>query len=257
MTRNLQSGGQLRPVDLARAHGLSTQAIRNYEAAGILPAAERTSHGYRTYTPRHAQALHAFLALVPGHGHQTATAIVQAINRDATEDALRLIDESHAQLLDDRRTLQAVEAALRDLDGLEPVPQERGDTFVGPLARRLGIRPATLRKWERAGLVQPRRDPQTGYRVYGAADMRDALLAHQLRRGGYLLEQIAPLIAQVRSAGGIAPLESMLRDWHARLSARSRAMLAGATALDAYLNCRPALPEDEPSAAPVPAGARD
>src|SRR4051794_37768138 len=235
LRRNLQSAGQLRPVDLARGHGLSTQAIRNYEAAGILPGAERTPHGYRTYTPRHAQALRAFLALVPGHGHQTATAIMQAINRDATEDALRLIDESHAQLLDDRRTLQAVEAALRDLD---PVPRERGETFVGPLARRLGIRPATLRKWERAGLVQPRRDPRTGYRVYGEADGRDARLAHQLRRGGYLLEQITPLIAQVRSAGGIAPLESMLADWRARLSARGRAMLAGAAALDAYLDRR-------------------
>lgn len=232
MGRNLQYGKRLRPVDLAREHGLSTQAVRNYEEAGILPAAERTPHGYRTYTPLHAQALHAFLALVPGHGHSTATSIMQAINRDAPEDALRLIDESHAQLLDDRRTLQAVEAALRDL---APVPQERGDTFIGPLAKRLGLRPATLRKWERAGLVQPRRDPLTGYRVYSAADVRDARLAHQLRRGGYLLEQIAPLIAQVRSAGGVAPLESTLRDWHARLSTRSRAMLTAAAALDAYL----------------------
>jgi DNA-binding transcriptional MerR regulator len=234
--RNPQDGGRLRPVDLARRHGLSTQAIRNYEAAGILPDAARTPHAYRTYTPLHAHALRAFLALVPGHGHQTATSIMRAINRGRTEDALRLIDDSHAQLLDDRRTLQAVETALHDLS---PVPAERGDTFVGPLARRLGIRPATLRKWERAGLVQPRRDPQTGYRVYRAADVRDAQLAHQLRRGGYRLEQIAPLIAQVRAAGGVAPLESMLRDWRARLHARSRAMLTGAAALDAYLGCRP------------------
>jgi DNA-binding transcriptional MerR regulator len=120
---------------------------------------------------------------------------------------------------------------------------------------RLGIRPATLRKWERAGLVQPDRDPQTGYRVYSAADVHDALLAHQLRRGGYLLEQIAPLIAHVRSAGGVAPLASTLRDWHARLSARSRVMLTGAAALDAYLNCRPAPPGGRPSAAPAPPGA--
>ena len=162
--------------------------------------------------------------------------IMQSVHRGATEDALALIDESHVQLLDDRRTLQAVEAALGDLT---PVPQERGDTFVGPLARRLGIRPATLRKWERAGLVQPRRDPQTGYRIYSAADVRDAQLVHQLRRGGYLLDQIAPLITQVRSAGGVAPLEPMLRDWHARLSARSRAMLTGAAALDAYLDGQP------------------
>lgn len=43
---------------------------------------------------------------------------------------------------------------------------------------------ATPRKWERAGLVRPRRDPRTGYRVYDEADVRDARLAHRLRRGG-------------------------------------------------------------------------
>ncbi|MEU3169552.1 TioE family transcriptional regulator [Streptosporangium sp. NPDC006930] len=222
----------MRPVDLAREHGLSTQAIRNYEEAGILPAAGRSVHGYRTYTPLHAQALRAFLALVRGHGHQRATSIMRAVNRGATEEALRVIDDSHGQLLEDRRTLQAVEAALGDL---APVPPEHGDTFIGPLARRLGIRPATLRKWENAGLVKPRRDARTGYRVYSPADVRDVRLVHQLRRGGYLLEQIAPLIAQVRSAGGVAPLESTLRDWRARLSARGRAMLKGAAGLDAYL----------------------
>lgn len=229
MARNPQT---LRPVDLARAHGLSTQAIRNYEEAGILPAAGRTPYGYRTYTPRHAQALRAFLALIPGHGHRTASLIMQAVNRDEPAEALQHIDESHAQLLDDRRTLRAVEAALRDLS---PMPAERGDMFVGRLAGLLGVRPATLRKWERAGLVHPRRDRRTGYRVYGPADIRDAQLVHQLRRGGYRLERIAPLIAQVRTAGGVEPLESALSDWHARLAARGRAMLAGAAALDAFL----------------------
>ena len=232
LRRNLQNEGQLRPVDLARRHGLSAQAVRNYEAAGILPDAGRSPHGYRVYAPVHAAALHAFRALVPGHGHPRSASIMRAVNRGATEDALVLIDESHAELLDDRRTLQSVEAALRDLD---PVSPERGDTFVGPLASRLAIRPATLRKWERAGLVQPRRDPATGYRVYNAADVRDALLVHQLRRGGYRLEQIAPLLDHVRAAGGVAPLESTLRDWQARLSSRARAMLVGAAALDEYL----------------------
>ncbi|MGW1142218.1 MerR family transcriptional regulator, partial [Streptomyces zhihengii] len=83
--------------------------------------------------------------------------------------------------------------------------------------------------------VRPRRDPRTGYRVYGEADVRDARLAHQLRRGGYPLERIAPLLAQVRQAGGLEPLEAALGDWQARLSARGRAMLAGAAELDAYL----------------------
>ncbi|MFD0688091.1 TioE family transcriptional regulator [Actinomadura fibrosa] len=246
MATNLKHGGRLRPVDLARGHGLSTQAVRNYEDAGILPAADRTAHGYRTYTPLHAHALSAFLALVPGHGHRTATSIMRAVNQGADEEAYRLIDESHAQLLGDRRTLQAVEKALRDLDATAPAGAPRSDhmpgasdgVFIGTLAGELGIRPATLRKWERAGLVRPRRDPLTGYRVYAEADVRDARLAHQLRRGGYLLEQIAPLIDQVRAAGGLAPLEAALQDWRARLSARGRAMLAGAAELDAYLRQR-------------------
>ncbi len=240
--RNLQSGVRLRPVDLAREHGLSTQAVRNYEEAGILPAAERTASGYRAYTPLHAEALRAFLALMSGHGHQMATSIMREVNRGAIDAAFRLIDESHAQLLDDRRTLQAVEKALRDLEtGADHGAERRAEygaqrgTFIGPLAERLGLRPATLRKWERAGLVRPRRDPLTGYRVYDEADVRDVRLAHQLRRGGYLLEQIAPLIAQVRAAGGLEPLEGALRDWHGRLSARGRAMLAGAAGLEAYV----------------------
>ncbi|MFI8292094.1 MerR family DNA-binding transcriptional regulator [Streptomyces sp. ms191] len=270
MGLNLQRDGRLRPIDLARASGLSTQAVRNYEEAGILPAAGRTPHGYRTYTSLHAGALRAFLALVPGHGHPTATSIMRAVNEGGVDEAFRLIDESHAQLLDDRRTLQAVESALRDLEsGPDSGPDsgpvsaggvaagsggaaERkagaesrsgsgsgtGGTFIGPLAERLGIRPATLRKWEGAGLLRPRRDPLTGYRVYDDADVRDARLAHQLRRGGYLLEQIAPLIAQVRAAGGPAPLEAALSDWHGRLAARGRAMLTGAAELAAYLDAR-------------------
>ncbi|MFB6933311.1 TioE family transcriptional regulator [Streptomyces chartreusis] len=255
MGQNLQTSGRLRPVDLARGHGLSTQAVRNYEEAGILPAAARTPHGYRTYTSLHARALRAFLALVPGYGHRTATSIMRAVNEGRVDEAFQLIDESHVQLLEDRRTLQAVESALRDLapraapesgavsggdraavSGADPaaVPAP-GGTFIGPLAEALGIRPATLRKWERAGLVRPRRDPQTGYRVYDEADVRDARLAHQLRRGGYLLEHIAPLITQVRAAGGLEPLEAALSDWHDRLSARGRAMLTGAAELEAYL----------------------
>ncbi|MFG3706611.1 TioE family transcriptional regulator [Micromonospora sp. NPDC047670] len=225
---------RLRPIDLAREHGLSTQAVRNYEEAGILPPAERSPHGYRVYAARHAAALRTFLALIPAHGHATAAAIMRAVNGGAVEEALRLIDESHAQLADDRRTLQAVEEALRDLT--PPRAREPGETFIGPLARRLGIRPATLRKWQRAGLIVPRRDPRTGYRVYTSADVRDALLAHQLRRGGHGLEQIAGVLQRVRTAGGPEPLQATLRQWRDRLTARGRAMLTGAAALDTYLD---------------------
>ncbi len=145
---------RLRPVDLAREHGLSAQAVRNYEEQGILPAAERTQSGYRVYTPLHAQALRAFIALIPAHGHQTAAEIMRAVTADDIDTALTVLDESHAQLLQDRRTIAAVEKALRDLVSPEPqAPPQREEMFIGRLARQLGIVPATLRKWEKAGLI--------------------------------------------------------------------------------------------------------
>ncbi|MFI8523674.1 MerR family DNA-binding transcriptional regulator [Promicromonospora sukumoe] len=266
MAQNLQTGLRLRPVDLAREHGLSTQAVRNYEDAGILPAAARTPAGYRAYTARHARALRAFLALVPGHGHQGAAAILRAVHDGAVGEAFRLIDASHAELLEDRGTLRAVEDALRDLDGApgdrtadrRTPPQHTPistDTFIGPLAAQLRIRPATLRTWERAGLVRPRRDPQTGYRLYDAAAQRDARLTHQLRRGGYLLEQIVPLVERVRTAGGLEPLRATLDEWHDRLTDRGRALLAGAAALDAYLRAEQTGLADQTDVTAPPAAA--
>jgi len=226
-------------VDLSREHGLSAQAVRNYEEEGILPTAGRTRHGYRVYTPLHARALRAFVALVPAHGHRTAADVMRAVNTGDVDVVLALLDESHAQLLRDRETLAAVDAALRDLASSEAgSPSRDGVVFIGRLARELGVGPATLRKWEKAGLLNPQRDPETGYRVYSPADVRDARLAHQLRRGGYLLRQIAPLIERVRHAGGVGPLEATLDGWRARLRARGLSMLAAAAELSAYVENR-------------------
>lgn len=224
---------RLRPVDLAREHELSTQAVRNYEEASILPPADRTAHGYRVYGQRHVLALRAFVALVPAHGHATAAAVLRAVHRDDVDAALALLDASHAELSADRATLEAVDAAVRDPGVHDPAPAAA--SAIGPLARRLGVHPATVRAWERAGIVTPRRDPRTGYRVYSAVDVRDAHLAHQLRRGGYPLERIAVVVARVRAAGGVAALEATLDDWHARLRRRGLAMLGAAAALHTYL----------------------
>ncbi|MFI6707553.1 MerR family transcriptional regulator [Nonomuraea sp. NPDC050478] len=228
---------RLRPSDLAREHGLSAQAVRNYEDDGILPPAPRGDQGYRRYTPVHAQALRAFLALRPGFGHQGAAAILRAANAGDEEAVFRLLDQGHAEILRDRVTLDEVTAALTELApaGDEPV---RGAPSVGALARRLGIHPATLRKWEKAGILHAERDPVTGYRRYPPAAVRDAHLARQLRRGGYPLRQIAGAIANVREAGGIGPLEEALSTWRSRLRRRGRAMLDGTAELAAYLRLR-------------------
>ncbi|MFM9458010.1 TioE family transcriptional regulator [Streptomyces europaeiscabiei] len=231
----------LRPSDLAREHGLSTQAVRNYERDGFLPPAERTHSGYRVYTEVHAAALRAFLALVPAYGHSAAGQIMRALHEGSLDDALLIIDRGHSRSLRDRKTLDAVRDAVDHLmaeaDAERPAPPsaEHGTRTVGELAHRLQVTPATLRNWENAGILSPARDPLTEYRVYRAADIRDAELAHLLRRGGYPLDHIATVVRQIRTAGGTDTLSDALDDWRRRLTARGVAMLDAAARLGAYL----------------------
>jgi len=229
---------RLRPVDLAREHHISPQAVRNYERDGLIPPAQRSPAGYRVYTEIHAAALRAHLALIPAHGHAAAREIMRAVNAGHLDAALTVIDRSHAQLLRDRETLDAVGKAFAFLTAVpdtEPPDHEHRPTLsIGKLADRLGVATATLRKWEDAGILVPQRTA-AGQRAYGADDVRDAELAHLLRRGGYLLEQISTVVQQVRTAGGTQALSAALEDWQQRLTARGVAMLDAASKLSGYL----------------------
>jgi len=229
-----------RPADLAREHGISPQTVRNYERDGVIPPAERTETGYRRYTPVHASALRAYLALVAAYGYATAGVIMRAVAGGDLDAALRAVDTGHAQLLRDRETLDTVAAAAgalaRPLPARSAAPSTPARPMpIGVLAHRLGVKPATLRKWERAGVLAPARDRATHQRVYAADDVRDADLAHLLRRGGYLLSHIAAVVRQVRSAGGPEPLLASLDSWRDRHAARGRAMLTAAARLDEHL----------------------
>jgi DNA-binding transcriptional MerR regulator len=229
---------KLRPVDLAREHNISPQAVRNYERDGLIPPAQRTPTDYRIYTETHAAALRAYLALVPAHGYATARQVMRALNTGQLDTALAAIDRSHAELLRDRETLTAVRKALGELASApdhEPATHGRHPTLsIGELADRLGVTAATLRNWEEAGILTPQRTP-TGHRMYHADDVRDAELAHLLRRGGYLLEQITPVVQQIRTAGGTRALSTALEDWRQRLTARGVAMLDAASKLAGYV----------------------
>lgn len=214
---------------------MSAQAIRNYDEAGILPPTERSESGYRRYTPLHAQALRAFLALRRGHGHEPAMEILRAANRGDTESVYRLIDAAHVALVAERTTRAEVATALGSLSGTSPTPLHGRPLTVGELARRLDIHPATLRAWETEGILRPGRDRATGYRTYGADEVRDAEIARQLRRGGHPLRQVARFLESLRAAGGAEASRAFLDAWQTRLTARSRDLLAGAAQLDTYL----------------------
>ncbi|HSH81308.1 MAG TPA: MerR family transcriptional regulator, partial [Herpetosiphonaceae bacterium] len=94
---------------MARAVGLGVQQVRNYEAWGFLPPAERGRNGYRLYTRRHLEALRTARSMIHGYGWQSALSIMQAAHSSDLDAALALIDARHAEL--DRKRKE-VEHAL-------------------------------------------------------------------------------------------------------------------------------------------------
>jgi len=228
---------RLRPVDLAREVGISTQQVRNYEAAGILPPAPRTESGYRRYGRVHLEALRTFRALVPGFGIGPATEIMLAVHDGDELRALRLVDAGHSALHEQRLATDAASEALdaaaeqfRDQDP-EPGPALR----VGELAARLRVRTSTLRVWDAAGLLTPTRERGTAYRRYDPVQVRDARIIAMLRQGRYGFAQIRPVIDGLRRTGSPEALRATVAERRAAHDRQSRAMLRSAALLDAYL----------------------
>lgn len=228
----------LRPVDLARRAGVSTQLVRNYEAAGVLPPAPRTASGYRRYEQRHLDALLTYRALAPGFGAETAQTIMRAVHDGDISLALRTVDQAHAALYEQRLATDAASEALgaaaeQFLDS-EPLP---GPALrVGELAHQLGIRTSALRVWESAGLLTPARERGTNYRRYQPVQVRDARIIHMLRQGRYGFEQIRPVLEGLRRTGSTEALRAAVAERRAAHDRRTAAMLHGAALLHAYLS---------------------
>jgi DNA-binding transcriptional MerR regulator len=83
---------------------------------------------------------------------------------------------------------------------------------VGELASRAGIRPDTIRYYERAGVLPPPRRSDGDHRRYGAADVDRLLFIRGAQRLGLRLAEIRELMA-VRETGECAcePAAGLLR----------------------------------------------
>ncbi|WP_030681812.1 MerR family transcriptional regulator [Streptomyces sp. NRRL B-1347] len=229
----------LRPIDLARLAGVSTQLIRDYADAGVLPPTERTPSGYRRFHPVHARALLTYRALARGFGAETARGIMRAVHAADVPAALALVDAAHAELHARREALRATAEALAAVAD-EPLaggsePRTRSPLTVSEAAAQVGVRPSALRVWESAGLLAPARERGTRYRRYGAADLRDARMISLLRQARYPLAQIRPVLEDLRETGGSEALRAALDRRTRDLTRTSRATLEGASRLHAYV----------------------
>src|SRR6266581_326600 len=163
----------LRTIDLAQAGHISVQQVRNYEASGFIPPAERSPGGYRLYTQQHLVALKTARSLVGGYGWQRA--IMQALHRGKLSVSLAAIDERHAELASKRLQVEQTLAALSTLAAQSaPLTNTRHSQRlrVGEAAKQVGMRVSALHFWEQQGLLHPVRDKSSHYRLYDEQQMR-------------------------------------------------------------------------------------
>ncbi|HLS79378.1 MAG TPA: MerR family transcriptional regulator [Nocardia sp.] len=224
----------LRTVDVARASGYSAEQVRKLVRSGVLPAAHRTPSGHRRYRRWHLDCALAYRALAAGVGPAKAARLVRIAHAGDEAELLALLDAAHAGLDAERHTLAAARAAVAAIDA-EPIePVLPGDAMtVSELAGALGVRPSTLRHWDAEGLVMPGRTAPGGARSYSPADVRDARITHQLRRAGYRIDALRPLLADLRARRG--DVLSALASRDEGIRRRSRALLTAGAHLDAVL----------------------
>ncbi|HEX6552601.1 MAG TPA: MerR family transcriptional regulator [Ktedonobacteraceae bacterium] len=190
----------LRTHDLALAGHISVQQVRNYEASGLIPQAQRSPSGYRLYTQQHLVALQTVKSMVHGYGWQRTPAIMQALHRGDLSAALATIDERHAELASKRFQVEQTLSALRTLAAQSAPLQSSSHPQrfrVGEAAKQVGVRVSALHFWEQQGLLHPLRDQNSRYRLYDEYQMRRLRVVVLLRDTGYTFNVIQPVLDEL------------------------------------------------------------
>jgi len=190
----------LRTRDLAQAGHISVQQVRNYEAGGLIPPAERSPAGYRLYTQQHLAALKTARSLAGGYGWLRTSAIMQALYRGELSAALALIDERHAEFASKRLQVEQTLAALRALAAQSPPTASTRHPVllrVGEAAKQVGVRVSALHFWEQQGLLHPLREQSSRYRLYDEQQMRRLRVVALLREAGYDFNVILPVLDEL------------------------------------------------------------
>src|SRR5690606_18954156 len=118
---------RLRPIDLARIAGLSTQQIRNYADSGILPPTPRTPAGYRRFGVRHREALLTYRVVTARNGWSAASVSMQAVHAGDVQWVVAHVEAGHVGMADEWEALGAPGG------GLEQVSEGRDAVASGEL----------------------------------------------------------------------------------------------------------------------------
>ncbi len=192
----------LRTSDLSRAVGVHPNTVRLYERWGFLPPIPRSPAGYRLFTEAHLDQMRlARLALSDAWpGRNIRRSAVTLVRQAASGDLNQAQDQARQHLALVRSERAQAEAAADFLERWAKgalVPGSAPSLAIGPAAELLAVTPDMLRNWERNGLLTVPRDPETGYRRYGRAEIDRLRVIRMLLRAGYSMMAVLRMVLQL------------------------------------------------------------
>ena len=185
--------------DIAKMVGVHSNTVRLYEARGFLSPVPRSKTGYRLFTPLHLEQMRlAHLALKwPYHGSQQV--VVDLVKCAADGDlgmAMELAYEHLAQVRMERTRAEAAVEFLERWARGQVLETTKRTLTISQTADHLGVTADQLRNWDRNGLLNVPREPETGYRLYGASEIGRLRVIRMLRQSGYSLMAILRMLWQ-------------------------------------------------------------
>jgi len=95
--------------------------------------------------------------------------------------------------------------------------------YVTELARKTGISPDTVRYYSKTAMLNPRRNEDNGYQVYGNSDVRRLRFIRAAKSLGYTLSDIREIFADAEHGQSPCPraralIERHIKETEARLA---------------------------------------
>jgi DNA-binding transcriptional MerR regulator len=156
---------------MAEKFKMSASTIRNYEANGLIPPADRSANGYRIYTEQHEAYLACIQAMAPAFGMEITTEVLHCLQRGELDKALWIVKEREVSLYQEKAR---VEKLIKELEAYADGSQTHDlkQRFnINEVSIRTGVPKSAIRYWEKVSLITAERDPANDYRQYSEAHL--------------------------------------------------------------------------------------
>ncbi|QIK70068.1 MerR family transcriptional regulator [Erysipelothrix sp. HDW6C] len=184
-----------RPIDIARKFNISTSTVRNYEEAMLIPASNRTSNGYRTYTEKHCNYLRCVLAMQAGFGRDEIIDIVQLIHDKQVNNALLKCSEKQVKLI---RELDHAQKTVKLFTSghLYKDFKIKKLLTIQEASQLTDVIDTTIRHWEREGLLYPVRGKGNNYRLYDIEQITRILIIRTIKTATWSLDHVKDFLRE-------------------------------------------------------------